>query len=343
MSAESRGPLRVTAIIPVFNGSRFIGEALASVLAQTAPPIEVILVDDGSTDDTAHVLQELVERNSTRIPIRVLTQENAGQSTARNNAAAIARGELLAFLDQDDRWYPEHLAMLAAPFAAQPELGWSYSEFDEIDESNYVVTRDFLARHDRVFSRVTLHELIAQDIMVLPSASIIRASAFAAVGGFDPQFRGYEDDDLFIRIFRLGWRSHFEARALTYFRIHPNSSSGRSVFRESRMRFFEKMRTAVPDDLRLNRRYMTDLLVPRLLYTTVTEYTQAITMHDDYEARAIAEAIVVLICSGNPSAKARLGLRILGRPRLARTVLRANRRLPRVLRLPLHPALVLRA
>ncbi len=336
------GQLRVTAIMPVFNGARYIEAALASVLAQTLPPLEIILVDDGSTDDTARVLETLVESNASSIPIRVLTQENEGQSVARNTAAALARGELLAFLDQDDRWYPEHLAVLAAPFASQPELGWAYSEFDEIDESNYVVTRDFLARHGRVIPRVTLHELIAQDIMVLPSASVIRASAFADVGGFDPQFRGYEDDDLFIRIFRLGWRSHFEPRALTYFRVHPNSSSGRSLFRESRMRFFEKMRTAIPDDTRLNRRYVSDLLAPRLLFTTVTEYSSALSARDDDEARSIAESIATLISVASPGAKAKLGLRVLGNPPLTRAILRFMRLLPKVLRPNLHPALVLR-
>jgi len=332
----------VSVIMPVFNGARFIGTALASVLAQTTPPVEVILVDDGSTDDSADVLRTLVETNPSAVPIRILSQENAGQSASRNNGAAIARGELIAFLDQDDRWYPEHLAVLAEPFASQPELGWAYSEFDEIDESDYVVTRDFLARHGRVLPRVTLHELIAQDIMVLPSASVLRASAFAAVGGFDPQFRGYEDDDLFIRIFRLGWRSHFEPRALTYFRVHANSSSGRSLFRESRMRFFEKMRIAIPDDTRLNRRYVSDLLAPRLLYSTVTEYSSALSAHDDDEARSIAESIVTLISVASPRAKAKLGLMVLANPPLARAILRAIRLLPRVMRPNLHPALVLR-
>jgi glycosyltransferase involved in cell wall biosynthesis len=342
MSVAPGPALRVSVIMPVFNGARYIGAALASVLAQTAPPVEVILIDDGSTDDSAEVLRALVETNPGTVPIRILTQENAGQSAARNNGAALARGELIAFLDQDDRWYPEHLAVLAAPFASQPELGWAYSEFDEIDGSDFVVTRDFLARHGRVIPRVTLHELIAQDIMVLPSASILRASVFAEVGGFDPQFRGYEDDDLFIRIFRLGWRSHFEPRALTYFRVHANSSSGRNLFRESRMRFFEKMRLAVPDDTRLNRHYVSDLLAPRLLYSTVTEYSQALSARDDVEARAIAVAIVTLISVASPTSKARLGLQILGNPPLTRAILRALRVLPRVLRPKLHPALVLR-
>ncbi|HEY4590097.1 MAG TPA: glycosyltransferase, partial [Thermoanaerobaculia bacterium] len=90
---------RISAILPVFNGRRFLPDAVRSVLAQTLPPCELIVVDDGSTDSSLEALENLPPAP---FPVRVLRQANAGQSAARNAAAREATGEYLAFLDQDD-------------------------------------------------------------------------------------------------------------------------------------------------------------------------------------------------------------------------------------------------
>lgn len=104
----------VSAIIPVFNGAAYVGAAIASVLAQTRPVDEVIVVDDGSTDDTLAVLEEL------GAVIRVVRQEHRGDSAARNHGVAMASGDLLAFLDHDDLWEPSKTERQIAALTRTP-------------------------------------------------------------------------------------------------------------------------------------------------------------------------------------------------------------------------------
>lgn len=105
---------RVSVIIPAFNAERYLGEALASVLAQTVPPAEVIVVDDGSTDGTVAVAEAFGP------PVRCVRQPHAGASRARNLGVAEATGALLAFLDADDLWAPDKLALQLAALEADP-------------------------------------------------------------------------------------------------------------------------------------------------------------------------------------------------------------------------------
>jgi hypothetical protein len=206
----------ISAIMPLYNGREHCAAALRSVLAQTRLPDEVIVIDDGSSDGSLDVVRNVVSP----LPVKLLEQPNRGQSAARNEAARVATGDLLAFIDQDDLWHPEHLAVLAAPFEDQPDLGWTYSDFDEIDGASRTVTHRYLAEHGVDVERRTLASFLGSDLMMLPSAAVIRASAFEAVGGFDEDLCGYEDDDLFVRLFRAGWRYRFEERSLTSFRVH---------------------------------------------------------------------------------------------------------------------------
>jgi len=113
--------LRISCIVPVYNGERFLAEALDSILAQSLAPFEVIVVDDGSTDTTPAVATRYGQR------ITYIRQDNAGPSAARNRGVRAARGELVAFLDADDIWRPDKLARQAARFAARPELDISLS------------------------------------------------------------------------------------------------------------------------------------------------------------------------------------------------------------------------
>ncbi len=104
--------ISVAAIIPLYNGGPFIKEALESVLAQTEPADEIIVVDDGSTDDGPEIVNEMAGRH----PIRLLTKINGGQSSARNFGIAVCSSSHVALLDQDDIWYEDHLAILKQPF-----------------------------------------------------------------------------------------------------------------------------------------------------------------------------------------------------------------------------------
>jgi glycosyltransferase involved in cell wall biosynthesis len=106
----------VSVVIPVFDGERFLAEAIASAKAQTYPPLEVVVVDDGSRDDSAEV--------AARLGARVLRRPHLGASAARNAGIAAARGDLIAFLDADDRWPVERLAVQVQRFTQRPDLGF---------------------------------------------------------------------------------------------------------------------------------------------------------------------------------------------------------------------------
>ena len=106
------GAIFITAIIPLYNGAPFIRQSLQSMLDQDLLPDEIIVVDDGSTDDGPDIVTEIGQRH----PIRLVRKENGGQSSARNTGVDHAHGDLIAFLDQDDVWYPNHLSELLKPF-----------------------------------------------------------------------------------------------------------------------------------------------------------------------------------------------------------------------------------
>ena len=112
-------PSLVSCIVPVFNDERYLGEALESNLAQTYRAIEIIVVDDGSTDTTPAVAARYGDR------ILYVRQDNAGAPTARNLGLSLARGEFVAFLDADDLWRPEKLQCQMRRFESRPELDLS--------------------------------------------------------------------------------------------------------------------------------------------------------------------------------------------------------------------------
>ncbi len=115
-------PRLISCVIPVFNGERYLGEALESVLAQSYQPLEVIVVDDGSTDGTAEVARRYGER------VRYVWQPNAGETAARNLGLTAAQGEFIAFLDADDVWHSEKLERQIARFQERPEIDLCFTQ-----------------------------------------------------------------------------------------------------------------------------------------------------------------------------------------------------------------------
>jgi glycosyltransferase involved in cell wall biosynthesis len=324
MSDEER-PLTVSAIIPLYNGEQYLAAAISSIVEQDVPVLEVIVIDDGSSDGSAAEADRLASHYAGRLEIRVLRQENAGQSAARNAAAAVARGDLLAFLDQDDWWHPAHVRRLAAPFRGRPDIGFCYGDFDEIDGAGNWVVRSFLAAHRIEHPRTSIIQWIANDTMVLPTATLVRASAYRAVGGFDPELIGYEDDELWIRLFRAGWKSHYVTRSVSVFRVHGNSSSMRSSFRRSRVIFFRKVAAMLPDAPAMRRYYVSDVLLPRLVRSALGEYLAAIRSRNWAEAREVAATIDELFATTSSRLLRPRERWALRHPRLVRRLLRLRR------------------
>lgn len=264
--------LKISAIIPVYNGRKYLREAVESVIAQTLPPVELILVDDGSTDDSLDVIADL----KAPFPIQIIRQPNAGQSAARNHGVKVSEGDYIALLDQDDAWYPEHLKKLAEPFLSGKRLGWVYSNLDIIDGKQRVITHGLLnftrARHPKH----QIEEMIGEDIHILPSASLINKEAFLGIGGFDERLCGYEDDDLFRRLFETRWQHVYLPESLSFWRIYGGSTSYSPRMAVSRKIYANKLCSEYPDEPALNRYWRHALIAPRFFKIALDQYRIAL-------------------------------------------------------------------
>lgn len=271
--------VRISAIIPIYNGQEYLREAVESVIAQTLPPIELILVDDGSTDDSLRTVADL----KPPFPIRVITQRNAGQSAARNHGVRVSEGNYIALLDQDDAWYPEHLEELCKPFLSEKRLGWVYSNLDVKDGNERVTTFGLLNYTKAKHPKGNLEELVGEDMHILPSASLILKEAFLAVGGFDERLSGYEDDDLFRRMFEAGWRHIYLPESLSFWRIYGGSTSYSPRMVASRNIYARKLWDEYLDIPSLGRYWRTELIGPRFFRIALNEYIKSI-KNKDYSA-----------------------------------------------------------
>lgn len=193
-----RGRPLVSVIVPAYNAERYIADALASVLGQTCQDVEIIVVDDGSTDATADIVGTVAAGDPR---VRLVEQPNGGVARARNSALALARGEFVAPLDADDLWYPDKLRAQVTRFhESGSPLGMVYSWWVGIDRSGRIRGSSFPTRveGDLFLDLVFTNFLCA-------SGSLIKRSVLLDVGGWDPSLRerggeGCEDWDLWLRI-----------------------------------------------------------------------------------------------------------------------------------------------
>lgn len=328
----------ISVVLALYNGSRYVVEAVKSVGAQSTLPLELIIVDDGGHDDSVALVSAL----ALPFDVRVVKQLNAGQSAARNAGIRVARGEFIAFIDQDDAWRPSHLAGLLAQLRDEPETAWVFSDFDLVDGNGETMVRDYVAQTVPTLQRNTVAELLDHDLMALPSASLMRRDALREVGGFDRRFSGYEDDDLYVRLFRSGWRVTPLARSTVRYRTHDANASSSVAYLRSRLVFIDtllqhaKGSEYAPPSLIVHR------IMPRVLQSTMHDYTVAIESGDDELARTIAwvlERLTMMRPTG--IVRARRGIRILANPPLTRRLLRASMHAPAWLRRRMIPKLLL--
>jgi len=203
MSPSHPGPVSV--VVPVFNGERFLREALQSIVAQTLAPMETIVVDDGSTDSSVTIARGLAT---------CIAQSNTGVAAARNRGAALARGEFLAFLDQDDAWLPEKLAVQVAFLGDHPNLGFC------------VCLQRFIVEPGQPPPPFIREKLLDMDHPgYVPSALLVRRESFNKVGPFDGSFRFGSDADWFLRAAEAGVEGGVVPRLLLHKRLHGDNES----------------------------------------------------------------------------------------------------------------------
>ncbi len=267
----------ISVVIPLFNGKMFIIEALDSVRTQTVAPLEILVIDDGSTDEGP----ELVEKyaGSSNVSIRMLYQANGGQSSARNYGISQANGDLIALLDQDDVWYPDHIEALVKPFTSSEQVGLSYSNLDVINVEGGVVIKSALDHLESPQPKATLTDCLYANMYILPSASLMSKRAWEEVGGFDERLSGYEDDDLFIRIWECYEVSYVD-RPLSQWRIQPVSSSWTPKMWESGLVYAEKLIAQYPDDPSLQQYYVRDYIAPRFFKYYLSVYNSLLEKDD---------------------------------------------------------------
>jgi glycosyltransferase involved in cell wall biosynthesis len=194
MMASSAPRPTVSVVIPTYNAAELLPEAVESVLEQTYEDFEIIVVDDGSTDETPDVMGTYTE------DVRYIRKENGGSASARNRGIREARGEYVAFLDADDRWRSTKLEVQMREHAANPALAWSYSEAHLVDHE----TGEVLFRKSQTRPRYggdILRKLLRGNF-VTPSTVLVERSVFDDVGTFDESslHRISEDWDLWLRI-----------------------------------------------------------------------------------------------------------------------------------------------
>ncbi|MBI4572084.1 MAG: glycosyltransferase family 2 protein [candidate division NC10 bacterium] len=206
----------VSVIIPTWNRAPLLGEAVESALAQTHSGCEVIVVDDGSTDETPKVLARFEGR------IRVLRQAQRGCACARNAGGALARGEYLVFLDSDDRLDPEHVALLLPVLKADPLVGFAYSD------GRYMGADGRPLEPAPAMSGVPVEVGFAETFFERPyvymPATLIRARAIHAVGGFDETLSHNEDSDLLLRM-AMRFPVRYVPAPTVWVRQHPGRKS----------------------------------------------------------------------------------------------------------------------
>jgi glycosyltransferase involved in cell wall biosynthesis len=206
--------MRISVVIPTYNSAALVVEAVESVLAQTRPAFEVIVVDDGSTDDTAERLAAFGER------IKYIPKPNGGVSSARNRGVQEATGECIAFLDADDVWHPRKLEIQLAAFEKHPELAM-------LGTGTFHWPADSMAEQSQAIPTV---EVVAFDRLLVRNAFctstiVTRSDALRQAGEFDGTLQGPEDYDMWLRVASRASVGVIDSKLTGYNVGAPNSLS----------------------------------------------------------------------------------------------------------------------
>lgn len=210
-ASRERDPL-VSVIVPCYNGAAFLEEALRSALAQSYGEVEVVVVDDGSTDSTAEIAR--------RFPVRYIRQENRGLSEARNTGIRESKGSYLVFLDADDRLRPRAIETGLQAIALRPDCAMAVGDhvFIAADSSFLAAS----AKEDPLDS--PYEALLKSNFIEMIASVLFRRSIFDEVGGFDTTLRVAEDYELYLRIAR-GRPICCHALVVAEYRMHGANTS----------------------------------------------------------------------------------------------------------------------
>lgn len=204
---------RVSVIIPMYNASKYIAEALDSVIAQTYTNTEIIAINDGSTDGTDAVIKPYLGLNG----FKYIEQENKGVSAARNQGLRAAEGELIAFLDSDDQWLPDKLEKQVAFLHTNSEVGLVHRNIHFMDESGQPLSRE-ISDFDTDASGWCFKTLFEEN-RIATLTVCMRRECFLKIGFFREDIRGGEDYEYWLRVSRCFSIGHIDQN-LALYRMH---------------------------------------------------------------------------------------------------------------------------
>ncbi|MCA1990881.1 MAG: glycosyltransferase family 2 protein [Coleofasciculus sp. S288] len=234
----------ITVVIPAYNAERTIRETIQSVQQQTFHDFELIIINDGSKDQTVEVVESI---NDDRI--KVFSYENGGLPTARNRGISRASGEFITFIDADDWWTSDKLELQLAALKKHPEAGVAYSWtcFVNVDEQSQPVS--FLPSPQYAFSGNVYQQLLMGDFILSGSNVMIRRQAIATAGEFEPTLKSCEDWDYWLRL-AARWSFVVVPKYQILYRRTPGAMSSKvEVMKEASLIAMERAYKAAPPEL----------------------------------------------------------------------------------------------
>lgn len=220
---------RVSVVIPACNAAGYIERTLDSVRSQTYTDYELIVVDDGSTDETPAIAAAYLERHG--VKGRCIRQANRKVAAARNAGMRAASGDYIALLDADDSWYPEKLAVVMREFVAHPEA-------DLVCHNEHILIDDRIVRtsNNARAAAITYEQLLFAGNPLSPSATVFRKAPALAIGGFDErlELNTVEDYDFWLRLSRVA-RFHFVNAVLGAYRFGVGVAAGNVAYHHANL------------------------------------------------------------------------------------------------------------
>ncbi len=232
----------VSVIIPAYNAAIFLPEVIQSVINQSYQNWELLIIDDGSTDDTADIANDFCKKDER---IKLISKPNGGVSKARNLGVELANGELIAFLDSDDLWLPEKLLIHAEFMNQHPQVGVSFARVELIASDGQSTNK----LTNNITDVLQPHHLFYSNPTVTTSNLVIRKSVFETLNGFDDSMQYNEDVDL---LFRLAIQNEWEIegidQVLVQYRLHSSGlSSTLHKMEDGWVKLMDKARQRAPE------------------------------------------------------------------------------------------------
>ncbi len=234
----------ISVVMPIYNACRsdrkYFLNALESIANQTYKNVELIVVDDGSTDDSRQVYEAFLSGRPD-LHSHYYSKKNGGQSSARNFGVKVCNGEYIAFIDQDDEWYIDKLEQVVR-WLGDTRIDVLYTDADTIDEEGNIVKGRI---HQSLFvgwphPKKSIEDILFKDVFVMPGLMTIKKEILEKVGGFDENLSGYEDDDLFLRLFEKSRIFYLPVPTLRW-RLYADNYSFSYRMLESRAYYWRKL------------------------------------------------------------------------------------------------------